>query len=683
MDWMKKCYSRLLIDNHITDLKPEHMYKFDPQNYVDMVKLSGVDSSMVYACDHNGNCYYPTEAGHQHVNLQKRDIFGEIVALLRQEKIVPIAYYTVIFHNHSAQTNPSWRMHDIAGVEHTNRYWHSCLNSKEYVDFTLKQLSEIAAYDVDGFFIDMTFWPKVCCCANCRKRYLETTGRELPEVIDWEDPVWVAYQRMREDWLAGFAQIITKHLKKIKANASVTHQFSPVIAGWFLGQSAGIANASDYASGDFYGDKYQHRLGTKMFTAFSKEMPYEFMSSRCVDLKDHTSSKSEDELFLHAGTTLANGGAYFFIDAINPDGTLNKSVYEMFGRIDKRLKPFKELISSHQPTLAADCVLYFSMSSLVDQKDSGIHLRKFAESGSNMDARDNPVVAELTGVSVILNRMKMPYRVATKPEQISGAKTLIVNNCGYLSKEEVSSIREFVQEGGTLIATGLTSLFNLNGDSTGDLALADVFGVNYTGEITDPYNYIALENNDYISNNLPVPCVKEFTATVLNRIALTDYPCNDATEYASIHSNPPGKISDFAGITINQYGKGQCIYIASSFMRLRQHSQQLFAESLFEKYINPPQVTASPLPACVELTVLKSSTQNSLLVGLVNYQEELPAVSINHPIDITIKLPQGFCPQNVTLSSAKQNINFAVENEVLKFTLPDLELLEIIEINSK
>ena len=54
MSWIETCYSRLLIDNHITDLKPEYMSRFDPQEYVRLVKLSGVESAMVYACDHNG-----------------------------------------------------------------------------------------------------------------------------------------------------------------------------------------------------------------------------------------------------------------------------------------------------------------------------------------------------------------------------------------------------------------------------------------------------------------------------------------------------------------------------------------------------------------------------------------------------------------------------------------------------
>ena len=92
MKWIKKCYSRLLIDNHITDQLPHFMTKFDTREYVRMVRLSGMEASMVYACDHNGNCYYPTKAGHMHGNLHGRDIFGETVAGLKDAGIVPVAY---------------------------------------------------------------------------------------------------------------------------------------------------------------------------------------------------------------------------------------------------------------------------------------------------------------------------------------------------------------------------------------------------------------------------------------------------------------------------------------------------------------------------------------------------------------------------------------------------------------
>lgn len=682
MDWMKQCYSRLLIDNHITDLEPSYMRKFDPRNYVDMVKRSGVECSMVYACDHNGNCYYPTLAGHPHANLDGRDLFGETVALLRKERIVPIAYYTVVFHNHSAITHPEWRMRDAIGQEHFGRYWHSCPSAEGYVQFTLTQLTEIASYDVDGFFIDMTFWPKVCCCASCRTRYRKITGEELPEVIDWKNPVWVRYQRMREEWMAEFAQTITDHLKQLKPGASVTHQFSPVIAGWFLGQSAGIPAAADYASGDFYGDKYQHRLGTKIFTAFSRKMPYEFMSSRCVNLRDHTSSKSEEELFLHAGTTLANGGAYFFIDAINPDGSLNPDVYDMFGRIGRRLRPFTDCIRKHVPQLRSDCLLYFSMPSLVDSDLERLELRKFVEGGSNMDTRDNPVVAELTGASIVLNRMKIPYRIAVAPEQIRDCRVLIVNNCGYLSAQEVDAMREFVRAGGTLIATGLTSLFNLDGVSSGNFALSDVFGVRYTGGKTDRYNYLVTAE-ELISNDRPAACVMPTTARVISGLAATDFPYNDPIRYASIHSNPPGNTLAYAGITVNPFGNGTCVYIASSFLRQRQHSQQNFAERLLCEYLPERELTITGLPASTEATLLRSSTERALLVGLVDYPEEIPGPVVREQIGIRLRLPADFRVKTVRTVSDNRERSFAVEDGVLQCTVDHLHYLELVEITAE
>ena len=91
MAWYEQCYSRLLIDNHITDLREEYMSRFSPSEYVRLVKLSGVEASMVYACDHNGNCYFPSKTGHVHAGLKGRDIFGETTALLRKEGISPMA----------------------------------------------------------------------------------------------------------------------------------------------------------------------------------------------------------------------------------------------------------------------------------------------------------------------------------------------------------------------------------------------------------------------------------------------------------------------------------------------------------------------------------------------------------------------------------------------------------------
>ena len=50
-----------------------------------------------------------------------------------------------------------------------------------------------------------------------------------------------------------------------------------------------------------------------------------------------------------------------------------------------------------------------------------------------------------------------------------------------MSENQVAGIRRFVERGGSLVATGDTSLFNEWGDMRSDYALADLFGAHFKG----------------------------------------------------------------------------------------------------------------------------------------------------------------------------------------------------------
>ena len=586
--WFEKSYSRLLVDNHITEDNPSFMTKFDPANYVAMIKKAGVDSSMVYACDHNGNCYYPTKVGHIHGNINGRDIFGETITLLRKQGIDPIAYYTWVHHNHSALTHPRWRCEDFNGSQHSGRYWYCCPANPEYREFTKKQIAEILEYDIEGLFIDMTFWPGVCVCHACRKRYREQTGDRIPSVINWDNPAWVHFQRMREEWMTEFAAELTDFVKSEKSDLTVVHNCAPVLIGWFLGHNCNIYKTCDYTSGDFYGGKYQQRLGAKVMDAFSQNVPFEFMTSRCVTLRDHTSTKSKEQMVCSAATTLAHGGAYFFIDAINPDGTLNEDVYELLGKVSKEVRPFKEKLQSLKPKLIADTGLYFPMASFVNEQQNGMKMTDLCTSPSNMNmTTDIRTINEILGTSIILKKANIPYRIVTEADtDFSGLKSIIVNNALFISGREADRFREFVRDGGTVIATGMTSYYDLNGDTSGDFALKDCFGVSYTGSNTGRVNYLALDKSSgFIYCSHPAPLVKADSAKVLAKIAETCFDPDDWQHYASIHSNPPGPLSECAGLTVNTFGKGRCIYLYSSLLAIQQNAQQSFGEELFKKYI--------------------------------------------------------------------------------------------------
>lgn len=682
--WANRCYSRLLIDNHITEDLPDFMTRFDPDTYVAMAVKAGVESAMVYACCHCGNCYYPTEVGHMHRNLNGRDIFGMTVEGLKQANIAPIAYYTVIYHNHAAKDHPNWRMTDSIGRQFAGRYWHCCPNNAQARSFFKSQISEILHYDVQGMFIDMTFWPKVCCCDDCRRLYLALTGREIPTRIDWSDQQWVTFQRAREQWMAEFAHDLSRHALSVRPDITVTHQFSPVLAGWHLGQSPDLATASDYPSGDFYGGRNQQRLGVKVMDAFrTTSMPLEFMTSRCVSLRDHTSMKSEDELLCSALTTLAHAGAYLFIDAINPDGTLEEDVYERLGQVSHLAKPFVEKIKNGPFSLIADTGLYFSMASLDDPRLNGMDMAQLVASGDNMSHdRTVAVIRELLGTSKLLTAAHLPYRIVPAEGDLNGISTLIINNAAYMSAEEAHRLRRFVADGGTLLATGFTSISELDGTRRDNFALADVFGVSYTGRTATRVNYLHGDDG-YVSSNTPAPMVRATTAEVLAKVALPYFDPDDR-KFASIHCDPPGPTTEFAALALNHFGKGRCIYLYSAIMEQQKDTQQQFALKLFHTYVISGVVTACSAPACVETTILLKDRQEeprllTYLLCMVNWQQEQPNIAV-HDIETRLVVPDGFTPVEVCDACTGETVESCADEGTMTVRIPRLKMAKFIEI---
>ena len=66
-------------------------------------------------------------------------------------------------------------------------------------------------------------------------------------------------------------------------------------------------------------------------------------------------------------------------------------------------------------------------------------------------------------------------------QRLSPYRVLFLSNSACLSEAQCDQIRRFVREGGTLIATYETSLFDEWGQKRENFGLADVFGVNYRG----------------------------------------------------------------------------------------------------------------------------------------------------------------------------------------------------------
>ena len=136
-------------------------------------------------------------------------------------------------------------------------------------------------------------------------------------------------------------------------------------------------------------------------------------------------------------------------------------------------------------------------------------------------------------------------------------------------------------------------------------------------------------------------------------------------------------IFEFTAVSINQCGKGKCLYIAGSLLMLRQYTQQTFAKELLKEYLPVFVTETENLPGSVEITRLRSKDGSTLLVGVVNYQDELPNIPL---YNVSISFDAGFVPVSIKRASDGADCDFSVSGTIVKLTIPRLDDGDIFEI---
>jgi hypothetical protein len=410
--------------------------------------------------------------------------------------------------------------------------------------------------------------------------------------------------------------------------------------------------------------------------------------------------KSERELAGQSALSLAHGGAYTLIDAINPDGTLVPAVYRRLGSVRSSLGKFADVISRLGARLAGDVGLYFSIRSHVNVMGPQIDLREMPNFQSDRfpDTAGSIPQRELLGASIALSRAKIPNRIITEGRlDLNGLGALVIPNCGFMPHEDVERVRAFVESGGTLIATGLSSLYGVNGGSSGDFQLADVFGVSFTGKMSGPVNYLRYRGNmdeppneadgvaeeQYILADSPSTLVEARGARCLATISETRFPPHDPEHFVSIHSDPPGEDTLYAGLAVNTFGQGTCIYLAAPLLASRNNAQLSFMELLLRRYAPSGIVTGTNVPRDVELTVLGIPANDAWIVCLVNRHESSSNGSFVSDLWVDLCLPSGASQVEATLVSNSQSIPASPAGRCIRIHIPRLENLEIVLVRSK
>jgi hypothetical protein len=684
--WPEEVFRRSSVDIHVPDWDPALLSRFNAAEFVETLARGGVQSYLQYTNSHVGLCLWKTKVGRQHAAMKGRDFFGEVVAECRKQGVHPLAYFSVNYDNWAFEFHEDWRFHYPDGSVPGGRYGLVCPNSP-YRDYVLACIAEIAgAYDIDGMFFDMMFWPGVCFCKHCAARFRKEQGKDLPGVVNWLDPVWRAFQKARQDWLLEFARTCTAAAKKARPGITVNHQFSTIFHNWTLGVPLELAGACDYVGGDFYGGPIQHSLACKVYHGLSRRRPFEFHTSRTRIFTDHVTVKPMEEIRTEAYVATLHGAALMIVDYINADGTLNREAHEFLGRLSAQRAVYEPFLGGD---LVADVALYFDKNSMINPFENGVEVKKLAAPDSC------PYRVTLVGAAKILQEAHIPFGVVTNVslDQLSRYRAVVLPWVIEMTPEQADVFRKFVASGGVLYASGPASVDHLL-KSPPRFLLEDVLGVRFKGMENRSIFYLTPQDRelkravwpqDHVSHSGTMFTAEALPgAEVLARLTMPfvdpGLGRNIGSRFAAIHSNPPAlKPGELPAIVQHRFGKGRAIWVACGVEGSSQWVDQQLVRALLRRILTGPCRFEVETHPAVEMTLFHQADKRRLLAGLLNLQQQLPQVPV--PATVRVLPPEGRRIRRVLRLPNRDSVAFSMAGPYVQFHAEPFDTLAMFAVD--
>jgi len=688
--WYRKSYRRNIVDIFTEDWDESFLSQLDPATYVKILKTGKVKSTMIYANSHVGCCFWPTKTGYIHKGIGERDILGEIIDLCHKEGLDVIVYYSLIFNNRAYEQHPEWRILDLNGKAsreregRIGRYGVCCPNSPGYREFVLDQIRELCQnYDFEGMWFDMTFWPAVCYCPNCKRRYKEEVGEDMPTIVDWDDPSWVRFQKKREEWLAEFAGMATNAVKKYKPEATVVHQSATVPLSWAFGVTHLLTEHCDFVGGDFYGGVLQQSFICKLYYNLTPNMPFEFITNlRYPNNVDRIMTKPKELIEAQSFLTIAHNGAFLINDTIDPIGTLEERGYRILGEIYDEISKYEKYLGGN---LCQDVAIYFSFDSKMSFADNGKKASIWAWSSEGFSSRLPHVEAAL-GAAEALRTNHIPFGVITKRnlEDLPRHQVVVLPNVLRLSDEEADAVKEYVAAGGSVYASKYTLRSKLS----------EMLGVTSMRETREKFTYIAPTSQ---GETLLPGVTKKYPLAIPDSQIEAEFPSkegimatitlpythpDDPLKFASIHDNPPGVPTDYPAIIYKEFGKGKIIWssasIETSAIRFLEH-RSIFVH-MIRSLAREPFSFEADAPGCVEVVLFHKPDEKRYLINIVNFQSEIgmPNVPV-HDILLRVKV-KGSPVRTISLPD-ETSIPFTKNGEFTEIKVPTVQTFKMLALD--
>lgn len=583
-----------------------------------------------------------------------------------------------------------------------------------YGDFFIDVLAEILTKfpDVDAFSFDGIHYGGVCYCGECRRGYRAETGKDIPNT-DLNDPEFRRYQHWADRKMEHLVQRMQTRLKGIKPEvALVTWTTNAGRFGHFLSiprnMPARMNLLFDAPDQEFWLDETNR--GTTIVPAFANAYIWACTNHRVAFsepyILSHGNPYGKDSFppseILRRMLLAATYGATPSIAVIQPKH-LQQELYECMDELQNR-KPW---LLNKQPEPWAALVMSDNTRNFYGRSAGQVEDRYLA----NVFGAFRAAVEEHLPLTVI-NDWNLT------PEDLAKYKVLILANTACLDDRQTAAVKEFVANGGGLVASLDTSLFDEFGTPRNNFALADVFGVDYQGLLTSnakkeeiDVNFAQSIGPDYWEKRKNVFDFRQDPQSFLNQGKMRTYVHDQlvtfkgpAVKVRAEHGDQvPGSIrfksvpdaTDHPAVVTHQFGRGRVVYFAAGldagYYLYAYPYQRLALKHAIEWAANekpPVQVTA---PMCVHSTVMRQDVEAGprLVVHLFNDlnttahhalpQDDVPLREETVPIhDISIVFDARYPVVRITQQPDGKELPLRKTPDGMMVTVPRLDIHTLI-----
>ena len=550
---------------------------------------------------------------------------------------------------------------------------YACINNPKYRRLLADVLTEaFTEYGPAGLYVD-GLTPHRCFCEHCRAKYQEMFNRPMPvEKLDkgrqwcvlWEmvsqpelvgdpkDPDSERYTQFLYQSLIEVTRLISTTVKRCKPDAVTLYHSWPK------------PETIEYYDGTLT-EIYVRRPWRHSLWKFGELANYSNIFGIPVlfniYLHDH-GTQSEARTKMIQGLA---GGCY-------PNCWNLLSMRPVFRFVRENAECFDFARSSPAKFVALPRGV----------RDDSAQSRLKADKTSPARPTGDRFLAPYVGLYSAITRQGLPsvsMQLTDFHKRLDGFRVLCLANQACLSDEQVESIRRFVSDGGGLVATHETSLYDEKGNRRSDFALADLFGAHYVGTLPTAARQIRFETSHPVTEGL-----NDTEPLVHNEPHIATEPDGGVSLGQVVGPDTRGK--PVPAVVVNQYGSGRVVYVGGRLDAIQCDSPTAAIERLFAGAVRWAAGGHAPVdvkaPAPIAVTLFDQPDRRVLHLVSLNGDTQYKHDRIE-PIEnvgVELEVPSGRRVKQLRRLWDKADVPFQANGNRIAFKLDRIGEYEVVAV---